>query len=262
MAPLPDVLGKLTPFREEGTDTSEARQRRPWDRRGVVLHSSSTVVDARTVPREVPQRTEGAPAPQAERTWGANVPRMETPRIRPLAEDEWGGDTAVLLQSLRRGDRPVLNIFATLARHPDLFTDWLGFGARLLGAGALPPRHRELAILRTSWNTGAEYEWGHHARIAVRAGVAEEEVARVAERGLDGWAPMEAAVLQAADELYRDSRISDKTWAVLAEAYDERQLIELCMLVGQYHVVAFTLNSLGVQREFGVDGFPQADRPS
>jgi hypothetical protein len=28
------------------------------------------------------------------------------------------------------------------------------------------------------------------------------------------------------------------------------------MVVGQYHLVAFTLNSLGVQREQGVAGFP------
>jgi 4-carboxymuconolactone decarboxylase len=187
-----------------------------------------------------------------------NVPRMDTPRIAPLPESEWEGDTAGLLHSLRRGDRPVLNIFATLARHPDLFTDWLGFGARLLAAGTLSPRHRELAILRTSWNTGAEYEWGHHARIAERSGLGEEEIARVARREVDGWEPVEAAVLRAADELHADARISDETWAALAEGYDERQLIELCMLVGQYHVVAFALNSLGVPREPGVAGFPTA----
>ena len=28
------------------------------------------------------------------------------------------------------------------------------------------------------------------------------------------------------------------------------------MVVGQYHLVAFTLNSLGVQREDGVEGLP------
>ena len=39
------------------------------------------------------------------------------------------------------------------------------------------------------------------------------------------------------------------------ERYDERQLIEVPMLVGHYHMVAFTLNSLGVQREPGVPGF-------
>ena len=30
------------------------------------------------------------------------------------------------------------------------------------------------------------------------------------------------------------------------------------MVVGQYHLVAFTLNSLGVQREDGVAGMPDA----
>jgi hypothetical protein len=34
-------------------------------------------------------------------------------------------------------------------------------------------------------------------------------------------------------------------------------LIELCMVVGQYHLVAFTLRSLGIQREAGVEGLPE-----
>jgi hypothetical protein len=60
----------------------------------------------------------------------------------------------------------------------------------------------------------------------------------------------------AADELHRDSRIGDDTWAALRGRYDDKQLIELLMVVGQYHLVSFTLNSLGVQREPGVEGFP------
>ncbi|MDQ3756542.1 MAG: carboxymuconolactone decarboxylase family protein [Actinomycetota bacterium] len=182
-----------------------------------------------------------------------------SPRIEPLPEAEWDDETAALLASLRRGDKPVLNIFATLARHPALFKGWLGFGGQLLLAGALPPRERELAILRTAWNTRTEYEWGQHVRIAERAGVGEDDIARlVRQDGPDdpAWTPVESAVLRAADELHADACISDDTWAALAEHFDDRQLIELCMLVGQYHLVAFTLNSLGVEREPGVPGFP------
>lgn len=51
--------------------------------------------------------------------------------------------------------------------------------------------------------------------------------------------------------------IGDATWATLAAHYDDAQMIELVMLIGQYHLVAFTLNSCGVQREPGVDGFPE-----
>ena len=58
-------------------------------------------------------------------------------------------------------------------------------------------------------------------------------------------------LLTAADELHDQSRISDATWAALAARYDEKQLIELPILVGQYHLVAFALNSLGVQVEGG-----------
>ena len=47
----------------------------------------------------------------------------------------------------------------------------------------------------------------------------------------------------------------DATWAALAEVYDIPQLIEVPMLVGQYHLVAMTLNSLGVQLDPGLTGF-------
>ena len=50
-------------------------------------------------------------------------------------------------------------------------------------------------------------------------------------------------------------RPSDATWSVLASRYDEPQLIEVPMLVGHYHLVAFSLNTLGVQREPGVPSF-------
>ncbi len=94
-------------------------------------------------------------------------------------------------------------------------------------------------------------------RIGLAAGLAQEEIDRVpAGPSAAGWSPFDAALLGAADELHADACVSDRIWAVLAERYDEPQLIEVPMLVGQYHMVAFTLNSLGVQREPGVVDLP------
>ncbi len=148
-----------------------------------------------------------------------------------------------------------LNIFMTLVRHPGLFRKWLPFGGKLLD-GKLPARERELLILRTGWRCRSEYEWGQHALIGREAGLTDEELRRIKE-GPDapGWDPFDAVLLRAADELHDDSCISDTTWDALASRYDERQLIEVPMLVGQYHLVSFALNSLGVQREPGVPGF-------
>jgi len=70
----------------------------------------------------------------------------------------------------------------------------------------------------------------------------------------DGWDPFDAALVRAADELHDESVISDATWAVLASRYDDKQLIEVPMVVGQYHLVSYSLNSLRVPLEDGVAG--------
>jgi alkylhydroperoxidase family enzyme len=184
------------------------------------------------------------------------APRPSSPRIGPLGDDGLGERERDVLAEVGIPDGTATNIFATLVRHPRLFRRWLPFGGVLL-SGSIPARERELMILRTAVRCAAEYEWGQHVRIAAAAGVTEAEIARVLEGPeAPGWDPFDAALLRAVDELHDDSCISDRTWAALAARYDEQQLVELPMLVGQYHLVAFTLNSLGVQREAGVAGFP------
>jgi 4-carboxymuconolactone decarboxylase len=154
----------------------------------------------------------------------------------------------------RLGDN---NIFSTLARHTDLFRAWLPFGGLLLGGGVLPARERELLILRTGWNCSSSYEWGQHVRISESLGIERQEIERVAAGpDADGWSPSEATLLRAADELYEHSKISGGTWKRLAETYDERGLIEITMLVGHYHMVAFALNSLEVELDEGLEGLP------
>jgi 4-carboxymuconolactone decarboxylase len=179
----------------------------------------------------------------------------DTPRIPPLPPEEQDERARELLGGVAV-DGPAANIFLTLVRNPGLFRHWLPFGGKLL-AGKLPPRERELLILRTGWHCRSSYEWGQHVIMARHAGLSDTEIERVAGGPeASGWSAFDAVLLRAADELHGDARISDETWASLAERYDERQLIEVPMLVGHYHMVAMTLNTLGVQREPGVPGLP------
>ena len=181
---------------------------------------------------------------------------MTPPRIPPLAEDARNDETRELLGQVMQLTTGANNIFATLVRHPGLFRHWLPFGGKLL-VGKLPARERELLILRTAWHCRSEYEWGQHVVIARASGVTDDEIGRV-PTGADaeGWDDFDRTLLRAADELHRDACIGDGTWSALAARYDERQLIEVPMLVGHYHMVAFALNSFGVEREEGVPGFP------
>jgi alkylhydroperoxidase family enzyme len=184
-------------------------------------------------------------------------------RIAPLSDDELTDDQRKLLGDvggLGSVAQPASNIFLTLVRHPGLFRRWLPFGGKLLGGGKLLARDRELLILRTAWNTKSDYEWGQHARIARQAGITDDEIAAVASNAptADTWSDDEALLIRVADELHADSTISDVSWARLAERYDEQQLIEVPMLVGHYHMVAYTLRSAGVPREDGVEALPSA----
>jgi alkylhydroperoxidase family enzyme len=182
---------------------------------------------------------------------------VSQPRIPPLAPDEYDDEIRELLGAFAESTGPATNIFTTLARHRGLYRKWAPFGGKLL-AGRLPVRDRELVILRTGWLCRSEYEWGQHVLMARQAGLRDDEIRRVKEGPTAaGWTAGEAALLQAADELHHNACISDTTWATLAAGYDERQLIELPMLAGHYHLVAFTLNSLGVEREAGVPGLDE-----
>jgi 4-carboxymuconolactone decarboxylase len=179
-------------------------------------------------------------------------PRPAAPRIGPLAAEDQDEQVRELLGQAGGPAAGATHIFTTLVRHPGLFRKWLPFGGKLL-AGKLPARDRELLILRTAWRCRSGYEWAQHVRIAERAGVTADEIERV-RVGADGaaWSPFDATLMRAADELHDDSCLTDATWAALAERYGDHQLIEVPMLVGHYHLLAFTLNSLGVQVEDGL----------
>ena len=169
------------------------------------------------------------------------------PRVLPLPLTEQDPKTEDLLAMA--GPRATLNIFRTLVRNPRVYKRWVPFGHIVLN-GLLPARDRELLVLRVANRCGSAYELSHHEQIALDCDVTAEEVARVragAEAG--GWSEFDAALLRSVDELLDEYRISDTTWKVLAEKYDESLLIELPMLVGHYHMLAITLNSLGVQPE-------------
>jgi alkylhydroperoxidase family enzyme len=151
------------------------------------------------------------------------------------------------------------HVFTTLARHRRLFRRWLWFAGALMPRGILPRRDTELVILRVAHNTGSEYEREQHEKIGRDAGMSAEEVARVRE-GADapGWSGRQAVLLEATDALHANQWIGDELWVRLRAKFDERELIELCMLVGHYEMLAMTLNSLRVRPD-GIGQGGQAD---
>jgi 4-carboxymuconolactone decarboxylase len=184
--------------------------------------------------------------------------RLKEPRISPLPESLWNKEQARLLAPFKGEDGTVLNVLSTLGRHPELLDSYLKFILYVASGQTLPARHREILMLRIGWLCQSEYEFGQHTRIAKQVGLTDEEIVRIT-RGPDdlGWKDFEASLIRAVDELYSADIISEATWKALSEQYNETQLIDVIITVGQYNLVSWTLNSLGVQLEEGVQGFPK-----
>lgn len=182
------------------------------------------------------------------------------PRIRPGTRDDIGllNTGIVRVVGLAAGGAPP-NVFTTLARHRRLFRRWLRFAGAMMPGGTLRRADSELLILRVAHNTGSAYEWAQHARIALSTGLTGEDVERVRE-GPDGvgWTPRQTLLLRAADELHHTHTVADATWAGLEAELDERQRIELCLLVGHYTMLAMTLNALQVTPDPPPGAMPKA----
>ena len=113
-------------------------------------------------------------------------------------------------------------------------------------------------ILRTGWNCRSEYEWAQHVGAVGRAremGMPVENIARGPDAA--GWNPIEQALLTAADELYRDSSISDRTWSNLSARLDTVMIVNALISAANYRLVSMSLNAFGVQLEPGDERFPQ-----
>ena len=181
--------------------------------------------------------------------------KLDTPRLAPIQPEDWTDDIKKTLQpNVEKGT--VFNIFKTLSHHPDLFRRWLVFGNHVLFKSSLPPRERELIILRIGWLCEAEYEWAQHVLIGKEAGLTAEEIDRIkVGPNARGWSEADKLLLQATDELRKDAFITDATWNGLCQHFDTKQLMDVVFAVGQYNLVSMALNTLGVQLDEGLEGF-------
>ena len=182
--------------------------------------------------------------------------RLSKPHIEPLKREQWTDEQRKLLERFYAEGRSY-NVHGTFAQNWEAYKNFDVWGTYVIGnQSTLPPRERELLILRTGWLCQSEYEWGQHVVFGKAAGLTDADVARIKE-GPDapGWQRFDATLLRAADELHERAFISDATWAALSEKYNQKQLIDAVFAVGQYTMVSMALNTFGVQLDKGVKGF-------
>jgi len=189
--------------------------------------------------------------------------RCEAPRVGPLEERDAPLLARIVFAAVRRREKSnrVYNVFRTMARLGTIMPTWAVFLSQVLGRGRLPTREKELVVLRVAWRLGCIYEYGHHHHIAVcELNLPGAEIEAATTEGAAAADTRLGAFMTFTDELIADRVASDATWERARRWASEDELLELCVFVGHYVMMAGVLNTAGVQLEapFSVPAKPRA----
>ena len=172
---------------------------------------------------------------------------MHNARIPVPRSDELRTDVKELLPLIAAPGREPARTMAVLARQPELLSPFLGWAAALALNGVLSHRDHELLALRVASNCGSEFEWVEHVEYARAAGLQDDEITMVSGSVEEGqWSDAERALLRLADELHDSCDVTDATWAILVEHYEEPALVEMLFVVGQYTMLSMVANAAGI----------------
>lgn len=207
-------------------------------------------------------------------------------RIPPLPREEWTEEVRTMFtlfegpEAYEKGSKS--NVFLTLARHPKLGTSFFKYSGRLLMTSKVDVALREIVILRLAWLYRSPYEWAQHVEFSLSnvkidpehieaykrgevdtgqgQGALTPEHIEAVKRGAEDpiWTEMQAHAIRAVDQLKETGHIEDATWAGLASALREKELIELLFFMGTYAMLAWIFNATGIepekrQRQFAQD---------
>ncbi|KAK8049201.1 carboxymuconolactone decarboxylase [Apiospora phragmitis] len=166
----------------------------------------------------------------------------------------------------RRAPRPLQPLDLALLHAPPVADGWNSFLGAVRTRTTLPASVRELAISRVAVVNGAWYEWAHHAPLAADAGVSQRALDEIVkgrpgeladgavtpeEREAVGLGAAEWAVLRVTDEMTRNVRVRDETFAELRKHFNEREVVEVVATVSAYNCVSRFLVALDVGEKNG-----------
>jgi alkylhydroperoxidase family enzyme len=171
-------------------------------------------------------------------------------RVSIPSKDQVNDELKDVFQSMERRGSQVLNIHKVMAHCPRVGREFLRLGNAILFHGSLPPRFRELAILRVGDLAEATYEWTQHVPIGLMAGLTEEQIKTMHQwKDSSLFSDQERAVLQYIDEVAQNIRVSEETFRAVRDFLTEEQIVELTTTIGYYGMVSRILEALEIELE-------------
>jgi AhpD family alkylhydroperoxidase len=172
----------------------------------------------------------------------ARVPYVDdhtNPELKPVADR---------IRAQRGGK--VLNLYRVLLNNPKLADAWLQLFTVIRQQCDLPARYRELVIMAIAVINGAEYEYRHHAPIALKAGLTQAQLDALPRwRQSSVFDAVDRAVLAYAECMTREIQVPDAVFEAVAQHFKPRETVELTATIAGYNLVSRVLEALKVDHE-------------
>ncbi|MFM7532871.1 MAG: carboxymuconolactone decarboxylase family protein [Rubrivivax sp.] len=160
---------------------------------------------------------------------------LDDPALQPLVERI----------TAERGS--VLHLYQMLLHSPPLAQGWLAFFTALRQRLDLPGDLRELVIMRIAHLNGAPYEAEQHRPIALREGLAPEQLDALPDwEASTTFTPAQQRVLRLTDAITREIHFDEALLQAVRADLGERQTVELVATVAGYNLVSRFLEALQI----------------
>ena len=170
-------------------------------------------------------------------------------RVHLLEKDEAPPEVKEVFQKIEDNGAKITNLYKVVANSPKVLLNFIRLGNSIVGRMGLPPKWRELVILRVARLTNSEYEWAGHTSLALEKGVSREQINALADwQNSSEFNDEERAILQYTDEVTRNISVTDQTFSTLKKFFDEQTIVELTLTASYYGMLARILVPLQVER--------------
>ncbi|MHA6263848.1 carboxymuconolactone decarboxylase family protein [Arenibacterium sp. CAU 1754] len=158
--------------------------------------------------------------------------------LNPIQDEVWPDQ----ISDMKSGFAGGLNVYRTMAHHPELLRAWAGLRDHIVNHTALGPERAEVVILRAGFRLGSSYEWSQHVIRARKCGLDDARIAALCGDA-ENVNPEDEVIVRAVDELILHARLGTSTRDELAALTGKAGVLDLMATVGFYSTLGFILNT-------------------
>lgn len=155
----------------------------------------------------------------------------------------------LVMQVGAKEKRGTINVFKTLGHLRGTMPFYTSFFLTIYKLGGkIDQLEKEKIIEHAAWKLGCIYEFTHHNPF-LRKKYSQDEIFSWAQDDCDDWDDRTRTLFKAVDAIVENHVLDGEAWDNLKKYYNDDQMVEFCMLVGHYIMIAVTVNSTGTQLE-------------